>query len=522
MALNLQNLEEVKKKLNRCEAFVFKSDGDSFKLYVKKLKINTFRHISNIEISFDHPVTIITGTNKIGKTSLLLILACSHEDFKKIDSTAPASELRNHAWKDVLSFTSNENETKDYSYEIDWRVGKQDLSGEGKRLASSGAWSGLGKKSSVKRTNAKIREREVRLIDLERILPARSFSNTLYRKANSVISTRLNSEIEQAFGYIFGLSGVEISQMGSHINKSCYSIQIGGNFYSTYNAASGEEAAVNLLIDIFDCPKYSLVLIDELEAGFHPQILRKIADIIQYVSWRDKKQFIITTHSPSLLASFPSKSRKFIENHNQQLKVIKGISVQAAFSKMDSAAYPLINLYCEDDLANYLIKNIMLEISKSHAYFERLINIIESGPINEAKVDYERHKRNFPQLRNKIGYCAIFDGDYKDNKDYSNYHLNPAEKVMFLYPYEAPEKFLVKAYLKHNPNAELQADFNHTDHHALFQGMVKKALATDESDARNKCYETFKNSPEYIKHSEEIGIFLKKVVTDFTELVDTY
>ena len=232
-------------------------------------------------------------------------------------------------------------------------------------------------------------------------------------------------------------------------------------------------------------------------------------------------QFNITTHSPSLLSSFPSKSRKFVENHNQQLKVIKGISVQAAFSKMDSTAYPLINLYCEDDLANYLIKNIMLEMSKTHAYFERLVNIIESGPANEVKVDYQRHKRNFSQLRNKIGYCAVLDGDFKDHIEYSSYFENPSEKVIFLYPYEAPEKFLVQSYLNKNPNAELSANFKHIDHHALFQAMVNNALATDESDARNKCYEAFKNSPEFTKHSVDISSFLIKVVTEFTELNDS-
>lgn len=520
MALNLQNIDDAKKKLSKCNVAVFENVGNSFKYFIRKLKINSFRHINNIEMNFEHPISVITGTNKVGKTSLLLILACSHEEFKKVDATAPAGGLRNHAWKDVLSFTSNENETKDYSYEIDWRVAKQDFTGEGKRLATSAAWSGLGKKSSAKRTNAKIKVREVRLIDLERILPARSFSSTLYRKANSSQPQRLSNEVEQAFEYIFNLSNVKISEMGSHINKTCYSIEVGSNFYSTYNAASGEEAAINLLKDIFEAAQDSLVLIDELEAGFHPSVLRKIADIIQYVSWRDKKQFIITTHSPSLLSSFPSKSRKFIESHSGELRVIRGISVQAALSKMDAIGYPLIHLYCEDDIANYLIRKIMIQIAQTHAYFDRLVNIVESGPVNEVRTDYERHKRNFSQFRNKIGYCAIIDGDYKDNPTYSNYHENSSEKVMFLYPYEAPEKFLLKAYLRKYPNTNLEAESKHTDHHSHFMMLVNHSLATDVEDAKSKCYEAFKGSPEYTKHKDDITSFLIKVVTEFSELND--
>ena len=81
---------------------------------------------------------------------------------------------------------------------------------------------------------------------------------------------------------------------GSHINKSCFLISHAGESYSSYNAASGEEAVIYLLKDIIDCPPDSLFLIDEIEAGFHPSVQRKLADIIQYISWRDKKQFIIT------------------------------------------------------------------------------------------------------------------------------------------------------------------------------------------------------------------------------------
>ena len=274
----------------------------------------------------------------------------------KVDSTAPAGQLREHNWRDVLAFTNHETSTQDYSYRLEWRVGTSNRSGEGKRLASSRAWSGLGKRSSdTSRINAKIRDREVRFIDLERVLPGRSFSNALYRKANAANAERLDSEVEQAFSYVFGVQGVELSEVGSHINKSCFLISNTDESYSSYNAASGEEAVIYLLKDIFYCPSDSLILIDEIEAGFHPSVQRKLADIIQYISWRDKKQFIITTHSPTLLSALPGKSRRFIEKNNDGFRVISRISPHAARSKMDAVGYPLLILYCED-LRDFLIR----------------------------------------------------------------------------------------------------------------------------------------------------------------------
>lgn len=521
MTLELQNIEEKKNKLKACDVSVFSGIDNSFLHFVRRLRVKAFRRISNLEISFDHPITVISGTNKIGKTSILLLVACSFEKFMKVDATSPVGQVREHNWSDVLAFTKHENTGSDYSYEMDWRVGADSRHGEGKRLATSQAWSGLGKKSTdPARLNAKIRDREVRFIDLERILPSRSFSATLYRKANSATAQRLGNEIEQAFSYIFGIGDVELSEVGSHINKSCFLIAQGGQSYSSYNAASGEEAVIYLLKDIIICPKNSLILIDEIEAGFHPSIQRRLADIIQYISWRDKKQFIITTHSPTLLSSFPAASRKFIEQASGKYRVIPRISHQAARSKMDSVGYPLFRLYCEDELAAFLIKKVLTKLSIDDQYFERLVDVITSGPIDQVKNDYERHKRNLRQYRNPVGYCAVFDGDYKDHPAYSNYFGNEAERTLFLYPYDAPEKFLVRSYLQSHPNVELASTFQHSDHHSLFQMMVNLGLAADLNDARSVCYTAFEGSAEYAKHKSDLEEFLKKTAERYSAAQD--
>lgn len=521
MTLNLQNTKKAKQKLENCDTSVFVDAGSSFRMFTNELKVNIFRNLSDVSLKFEHPVTVIAGTNKIGKTSFLLLLACSHEKFMKLDSTSPDPSLREHGWNDVLSFTSHENVDNDYTYEMKWRVGREPREGEGKRLATTRSWSGLGKRSSdASRMNAKIREREVRLLDLERVLPGRSFSNALYRKANTASKVRLDTEIEQAYSYVFDLSNVKIFEVGGHINKSCFLIEKSMESYSTFNAASGEESAIYLLKDIIGSPKDSLILIDEMEAGFHPSVQRKLADIVQYVSWRDKKQFVITTHSPTLLSAFPSKSRRFIERTPTGLRVIRGISHQAARSKMDSTGYPLVQLYCEDDLAAFLIRKVLVNIANQFPQFDKLMNIVKSGPMDQVKNDYERHKRNFPQYANKVGFCAVLDGDCKDNPSYSGYFANDSEKVLFLYPYVAPERFLVSAYLGSNPNTQLRSALDFSDHHSLFQTMVNNGLAADLGDARSQCYTAFAASPEFAKHEVELRSFLINVVTYFSDFSD--
>jgi predicted ATPase len=517
--MELQNLKEDEKKLLRYDPISFNNADNSFPHFVNKIKIKEFRHIKGLEISFDHPITILSGTNKIGKTSILLLIACSHYNFLRIDSTKPTSTLRRHTWKDVLQFTSYESSSKDYEYELNWRIGNDNRIGKSKRLHTSRSWSGVGKASrDLKRKNAQIRDRDVRFIDLERILPARNVSNSLLRKILSAPQTRVRTEIEEAFQYIFSLPNiVEIYEIGSHINKKAFLLKNGIEDYSSYNAASGEESVLNILQEIVESPKNSLILIDEIEAGFHPYIQRKIADIINYFSWRDKKQFIITTHSPTLISAFTSKSRKFIEPKNDgDTKCISKISVNAAFSKMDSKAYPLLHLYCEDEIARFILRELLMKLNTNYKYFDRLINIIESGPANMVKNDYERHKKNYPQMRLEIGYACVFDGDYKNKPDYSQYHNNPNENSFFLYPFTAPEKFLVKSYLDQNPNTVIRSALSISDHHTLFLEMVNEGLASDEKAALLKCWSSFENTAEYRKLENTFNEFILKVTSYFT------
>lgn len=521
--LNLNNITDAKQKLEKCNVVNFIDPSQSFRYYLNSIQINNFRHIQNLNLSFDHPVTVITGTNKIGKTSILLLLACSHIKFEKYDATKPESDFRYHVWKDVISFTSYEAARNNYSYVLRWRVGIDPRQGEGKRLASSKAWTGLAKYSSdVRRINAKIRDRVVRLIDLERLLPARNFSNSLKRKIKNGRGTRLNPEVEKAFSFILGVpTSVEISKIGAHINKMAYLINYGAEPYSSYNSASGEESLIHILIDIFDTPSNSLILIDEIEAGFHPSIQRKLADVIQYVSWHEKKQFIITTHSPSLLAAFPQKSRKFIERKlDGTYNVIDNIAVNSAFSKMDSEAYPLVRLYCEDLEAEYILKKMFVKINSTIPNFDRLINIVISGPADMVKNDYVRHKKNYDQLRLKIGYCCVFDGDHKLKAGYSTYYQNPNENVFFLHTNEAPEIEIVKSYLALHPNQLLQNYLVHEDHHLLYREMVRLGLAADEADGRSICWNCFVVTPIYQTLFQEFEAFITKIVSDFSLLSD--
>lgn len=100
--LNTQNISSAKGRLMGNDPTIFGNAQNSFVEYLYKIEVEDFRHIHDLSINFLHPITIISGSNKIGKTSILLLIACSHVNFKKYDSTKPETVLRNHNWSDVI------------------------------------------------------------------------------------------------------------------------------------------------------------------------------------------------------------------------------------------------------------------------------------------------------------------------------------------------------------------------------------------------------------------------------------
>ncbi|WP_288352271.1 AAA family ATPase [uncultured Alistipes sp.] len=525
---NLHKINEYKKKLENYDINSFVNADNSFLHFLQRIQVTRFRHVKDLDMSFDHPVSVIAGTNKIGKTSILLLVACSFEEFWRYDSTKPETDFKHATWRDVISFTKNETDNGGYSYQLWWRIGThKDLHGIGKRnTGARKSWTGLGKSSHRERTNAKIKERHVRFIDLERMLPARDFTRRLNYKASIAEKEKINDDITSYFCYILDIpDAITIYQTGSHINKRAFLIEKTINdateSYSSYNAASGEEALLNILIDIEEAPKNSLILIDELECGIHPNVQRKLADVIQYIAWTKKQQFIITTHSATLLSAFPQKSRKLIDvSIDGKYCVISKPAVNTVFSKMDSEAHPLITLYCEDDLAKYIIRQMLVQINTEKKHFDRLINIVTSGAINEVNDDYKRHKRNFNQFVPKKGYCCVFDGDYQADPKYSTYNDNNTDFAFFLYPYTAPEKFLIEAYLQQHPNGALRSFMRHEDHHNGFKKMAELGLATEETDARNRCWNAFKSTPDYTQLFDKFKTFIFRTIEHFSNLAD--
>ena len=133
------------------------SNEHNFPILLKKIRFDNFKQIDNLEIHFLHPISIIAGVNRTGKTTVLMAIACSHLKFMK--KNIKNGNLERHTWSSLMKSTNKDEQTKDWNYSITYKMGKKEITKSGKRKQTTRKWSGIGKKES------QFKEPEVRYLD---------------------------------------------------------------------------------------------------------------------------------------------------------------------------------------------------------------------------------------------------------------------------------------------------------------------------------------------------------------------
>jgi predicted ATPase len=340
-----------------------------------------------------------------------------------------------------MQFTNQDKQEIDWTYYITYKLGKKEETKKGQRKAATKKWNGIGKKET------QFTNRQVIFLDLDRISPARNFGRAIFNKSQKAGVTNISAvnipRIEKYLSYVLE-ENFKLNKLSSHLDKDIFKYS-NSNEYSSYNAAPGEEVLTKIIIDTIEVPENSLVLIEEIEIGLHPKIQRRLIQVLYNIARNDNKQFVITSHSPTILSSVPDKARIFIEKTGDgNFKSIPNISVNAALSKMDSISYPLIDLFCEDKEAKRIIQKAISSIQseKSLTNFADLINIVVSGSGHNTYTIFKSHQETYPNKRIKTGYACILDGDRRIIKD-SNGRLSfqSEECLHFIYSDDSPEKF---------------------------------------------------------------------------------
>ena len=489
----------------------------AYPLFFTGLELTRFRHIVGLSLEFVHPITVISGTNRSGKTSALMAIACSHYKFMRPNVVNGRWERA--TWSDLVRFTSLDVQRQDWSYSVRYREGDTDREKRGFRNFRTKKWSGVAKKEGqIGTPDARHRSngREVYLIDINRINPGRHLSKTYYNKARHMPPAPIENreKIEEYLSYILE-NNYQVEQIADAADSKIYKLA-NANTYTSFNTASGEDVLMSLLAQILHAPDKSLILIDEIEIGLHPKIQHRLMDVLYMVSRRQQKQFIVTTHSYAVIDSVPPESRIHIDCCGGVFRSMPRLSTYEILTRMDSETFPVVTVYVEDDVSKEIVECAVLTLNRENPGFSRLLRVIAVGPADETYTYFRSRKRLQSEERIVTRAACVLDGDMEDKRDNQGSLVYPPEEGLFFHYHigvEAPEKMLLREYLAVHPNGELQYHLEHSDPHCLLGKMVELGVFTNKREAMDACIGVYRASEAGAEHFERFKEFLKVLTT---------
>ena len=478
--------------------------------FFNSIRFEQFRHITDVELKFINPITVISGSNCSGKTSALMAIACSHYHFMR--RNVVNGNWERTRWGDLMRFTRYDVQLTDWTYYVTYRDGVFHSPEKRGQHKMTGKWNGVAKKEGqIGTPSGGPNGRKVYLIDLNRINPGRHLSKTNYMKARLLLPTEIaNKRLVNAYvSYVFEKQ-YQIKNLFTAADSQLYAFTR-GNQYTSFNTASGEDVVVAMLSDIVNAEENSLILIDEIEMGLHPKLQRRLMDVLFRISRIQKKQFIITTHSYAILDSVLPESRIYIDNNNGHFRVIDNVPTEEVLTRMDSERFPVLSVYVEDDVSKRIVMEAVKELNQINPGFARLLTVVEIGA---ADMTYNYFlKRNAVAATDHFERRAvcILDGDMSIITNHGGGLKYPAQPGLFFhFSQNAPEKMLVSKYLENHPDASLQYHVDNSNPHILLEKMRELGFAIDRNDALNICVSEYVNSADGGAHFATLKTFLQQ------------
>ena len=144
------------------------------------------------------------------------------------------------------------------------------------------------------------------------------------------------------------------------ISSSRYSLrtyQLANASSSSFNMGAGEDILIDLLYLLQESPEGSLIVIEEIEIGLHPEALIRLAKHLQEITLSKKLQIIVSTHSRYFIDSVPREARLLIQKAGDKHIITEKPTTRLAIGEISGQSEPELKIYCEDSFAELLIEH---------------------------------------------------------------------------------------------------------------------------------------------------------------------
>jgi len=470
-----------------------------FNKKLEKIEFNGvgLRGVKDTTIEFRYPITAIAGTNGIGKTTILQLIACLFHNNDTNHKPYRFSNAKNakpyYTFGDFFIHFKGEDKSNDSEITYHYIEGKKTSS---HTLKKRQQWNAYNRRP----------QRTTEFYGVSRVIPANEFAmikNTFCSSSASFNTSELKENTTKAIKSILckPLISVEENSSSNVVNFKLNSISLeSGLTYSNFNMGAGEEVVISLISRISQLPDYSMVLIEELELGLHPKAQKLLMSNLFKIVFEKKLQLIFTTHSPFLFDLLPKEGKILLKKPSDKLEIIYGASSSLAFSELTGETIKDLTVYVEDRVAKLMLETLL------SSPIRKCIEVIDVGTKENLVRVMGSHYRN-ESLGKAI---AIADGDltekelrgwYKTHilKSYQGEKFNEEKfqeesKAMFskFAGDNAPEKFMLEKlkeseeFVRYVDDSDefvnfIKNEISLDDHHNLFRAIGNFLGLSEES-----------------------------------------
>lgn len=316
---------------------------------LRELEVSGFRGI-NTKITFEYPVTAITGLNGAGKSTLGQLALCGYRKVSTeilskrfyVKDFFPVSVADPKPFDDKASVL--------FRYETDEKDTPQDLTVS----RATKEWSGYKRQP----------ERHAEYIGLAFYIPKVERKDlTIYSASTLKLSER--EELAGAGTYVSRILGGNYEDIFFQgVESTNRKAQLGvakrlGAQYSENNMGFGEGRVIHTIKVLETCAEKSLIVLEEPETSLHEHAQYEFSKYLIDVSLRRGHQIIYSTHSSPMLAALPPEARKMLTRDIDGVSVYDRISSAEVRSALSAGRNGKIVIGVEDPFAQSMLREIL-------------------------------------------------------------------------------------------------------------------------------------------------------------------
>lgn len=369
---------------------------------IESVHFTKLKNLKNLDVDFsEKPLTAIMGVNGAGKSTILHALACCYKpgtvarkDYKFTEFFLPNTFA---LWND-----------SDFTIRYSYREAERVYSNIEKRYSKNERW--------VPRY-AKRPERYISYLGINTCVPDIEVDSTksFMRLTLSEQSDQTSEKIVQACKLVLNIPYERLAICKSALNKEYLGVlrePIG--YCTSLSMGAGEQRIFKILSEAYRCPKYSLLLIDEIDLLLHDNALKRLIQKLYEIATDRHLQIIFTTHSVLMMDLKDFVCIRYLIQTPEATLCQTSISTDSILQLTGEQHRP-IHIYVEDELSKTIITQICSELN-----CKRFVNVFIFGPAVNAFTVIAGKVLNNEDTGKTL---AVLDGDVYKTQDEKEHRI---------------------------------------------------------------------------------------------------